>query len=104
MVCWHDEVVSAAGADGESNHVVGVELANKIYPNIEFFGLGGGVRWHWRRCFGRRCGLGGSDALSRLFYATLEGFYGDRAVLGRVGVGEACPGSVVACLDGCQPG
>ena len=104
MECEHDELVAAAGADGELAHVVGVELANGIYPNIEFFGLGGGVGWRWCRCFGRRCGLGGLDALSRLFYVTLEGFYGDRAVLGRVGGGEAWPGSVVACLDGCHPG
>ena len=53
MVCKHDEVVSAAGADGELAHAVGVELANGIYSNIYFFGLGGTVRWRWRRCFGR---------------------------------------------------
>ena len=104
MVCEHDEVVAAAGADGESAHVVGVELANGLYPNIEFFGIGGGVRWCWRRCFWRRCGLGESNALSQLFYVTLEGFYGDMAVLGRVGGGEAWSGSLVACLDGCQLG
>ena len=103
MVCENDEVVAAAGADVELAHVVGVELANRIYPNIEFFGLGGGVRWHWRRCFGRWCGLCGLNTLSRLLNETLEGFYGDRAVLGRVGRGEAFPGGVVACLDGFQP-
>ena len=81
MVCAHDEVVAAVGADRESSHVVGVELANGIYPNIEFFGLGGGLRWRWRCCFGRRCGLGVSNTLSRLFYVTLKGFYGDRADL-----------------------
>ena len=71
MVCAHDEVVAAVGADRESSHVVGVELANGIYPNIEIFGLGGGVRWRWRHFFWRCCGLGGLDALSRLFYVTL---------------------------------
>ena len=104
MVCKNDEVVAAVGSDGESYLVVGVELANGIYPNIELFGIGGRVRWRWRRFFGRYCGLGGLDALSRLFHVTLEGFYGDRAVLGRVGGVEAFPGSVVACLDGFQPG
>ena len=104
MVCEHDEVVAAVGADGESSHVIGVELDNGLYLNIELFGLGGGVRWRWRRCFGRRFGLGGSNALSRLFYVTLEGLYGERAVLGRVGGVEACPGSVVTCLDVYQPG
>ena len=48
MVCEHDKVISAAGADLESVHVVGVELANGLYPDIEFFGLGGGVRFRWR--------------------------------------------------------
>ena len=85
-------------------HVFGVELTNGLYPNIEYFGPCGRVRWLWCRCFGQRCGLGGSDDLSRLFYVTLEGFYGDRAVLGRVGGGEAWPGGIVDCLDDCQPG
>ena len=53
------------------SHVVSVELANGLYPNIEFLGLGG------------------SNALSKLFYVTFEGFYGDREVLGCVGGGEA---------------
>ena len=104
MVCEHDEVVTAAGADRESAHGVVVDLSNGLYPYIEFFGLGGGVRWRWRRCFGRRCGLGGSNTLSRLFYVTLEGFYGDRAILGRVGGCDAWPGGVVAYLDVCHPG
>ena len=78
MVCKHDEVFAAAGADGESAHVVGVELADGLYPNMEFFGFCGGVMWRWRRCFGRRFGLSGLDALLRLFYVTLEGFFGDR--------------------------
>ena len=100
----HDEVISTVGADWESVHVVGVELANGIYPDIEFFGLDGGVRCCWRHCFGQCCSLGELNALSRLFYVTLEGFYGDRAILGCVGGGEAWPGGVVTCLDGCQPG
>ena len=103
MVCKHDEVVDAAGADKESAHVVDVELDDGIYPNMEFFGFGGGVRWRWRCCFGSRCGLGGSDALSQLFYVTLEVFYGDRAVLGGVSTGEAWTGGVVAWIDGCHP-
>ena len=45
MVCEHDEVISAAGADWESSHVVGVELGNGLYVDIELFGLGGGLRW-----------------------------------------------------------
>ena len=64
MVCKHDGVFSAAGADGKSAYALGVELYNRLYPNIDFFGLGCGVRWRWSRCFGRRCGLGVLDALS----------------------------------------
>ena len=44
MVFKHDELISAAGADWESSHVVGVELANGLYPEKELFFLGGGVR------------------------------------------------------------
>ena len=99
MVCEHDEFVSAAGADEESAHIVGVELANGIYSNIEFFGLCGLARWHWHHCFGRRCGLGGLDAFLLVFYVTLKGFYEDREVFGRVGGGEVWPGSVVTCFD-----
>ena len=100
MIYEHDEIFAAVGADVESAHVVGVELDNGLYPNIELFDLGGGVRWRWRHCFGQRCGLGGPDNLLRLFYVTLEGFYGDMSVLGCVGGGEDWPGSVVDYLDG----
>ena len=51
MVCRHDGVIVAAGADWESAQVVGVELDNGLYPNIEFFGLGGGARWRWRQSY-----------------------------------------------------
>ena len=44
MVCEHDEVVATARADRELAHIIGVELANGLYPKIEFFGLVGGVR------------------------------------------------------------
>ena len=81
MVYRHDEVVAAAGLNEELAHVVGVELANELYPDIEFFGLGGGVRWRWRRCFGRHYGLDGLNALSRLFYVILEGFIGTEQYL-----------------------
>ena len=100
----HDEVISTVGADWESVHVVGVELAGRSYPEIEFFGLDGGVRCCWRHCFGQCCSLGELNALSRLFYVTLEGFYGDMEVLGCVGGGDACPGGVVTYLGGCQTG
>ena len=34
MVGETDEVVAVAGADGESTHVVGADLANGLYPDI----------------------------------------------------------------------
>ena len=99
VVGEYDEVVAAAGADRETTHVVGVELVYGIYPDIEFFGFGLGVSWC--RWFGRSCDLGGADALARLLDVALESFHGDRAILGRVGRGEAWTGSVVACFGGC---
>ena len=79
--------------DGETTHVVGVELAYGLYPDMDFFAIGGRVRW--RRWFHWHCGLVGAESLSRLLYVTLESFDGDREVLGRVGGGEDWPGSVV---------
>ena len=62
MLGKHDEVVSAAGADRETIHAVGVDLSNGLYPYIEFFGLGG--RLMWRRLFRQRCGLVGAKSYS----------------------------------------
>ena len=51
VVGEHDEVVAAAGADGETTHVVGVELAYGLYGAV---GLVGVVtlleRTPWRDC------------------------------------------------------
>ena len=63
MVGEHDEVVAAAGADGETTHAVGVEIYYGIYSDIEFFGFGLGVSWC--RCMGRHCDLGGADTLRK---------------------------------------
>ena len=98
MVGEYDEVVAAAGVDGKTAHDVGVELAYGIYPDTEFLGFGCRLRWcHW--C-GRRCDLGGADSLSLLLGVALDSFDVDRAILGRVGRGEAWSGRVVACFDG----
>ena len=98
MVGKHDEVVAAAGADKEATHVVGVELEYGLYMDIHFFGFV--IRESWCRCSGRRCDLGGADALARLLDVALESFYGDRAVIGRVGGVDAWRGSVVAGFEG----
>ena len=35
IVGEHDELVSAAGADGETTHVIGVESSDGIYHGVE---------------------------------------------------------------------
>ena len=97
VVGKHDEVVAAARAEGETAHVIGVELAYGLYTDMEFLGFG--CRLRWCRWFGRSCDLGGADSFSHLLDMALESFNGDRAILGRVGGVEAYPGSVVACFD-----
>ena len=34
MVGKHNEVVAAAGADGEYTHVIGVDLVSEVYPDM----------------------------------------------------------------------
>ena len=72
MVGENDELVAAAGADGETTHVVGVDIAYGLYPDIELLGFGCRMRWcHW---FVRRCYLGGVESLLRLLDVALEIF------------------------------
>ena len=93
MVGEHNEVVAATGADGETAHVVSVELAYGLYLDMEFLGFGCRLRWF---CWcGRRCDPGGADSLSRLLGVALDIFDGDRAILGCIGGGEACTGRIV---------
>ena len=44
VVGKHYVVITAAGADGEAAHVVGVELGDGFVADVEFFGVGGGIR------------------------------------------------------------
>ena len=37
MVYEHDEVFVAAGADGETTHVFGVEFSDGLYPDVKLF-------------------------------------------------------------------
>ena len=83
----HDELVAAAGAERETAHVVGVEVAYETYPDMEFLGFS--CRLRWCRWFGWSCDIDGVDSLSRLLDMALESFYGDRAILGRIGGGES---------------
>ena len=88
VVCEHDEVVPAAGADGEAAHVVGVEFAGGFDAHDELFcfdrgGRGGRVgvghlvvgagRSGRGFGFGRGRGLCGAHALARLLDVSLEG-------------------------------
>ena len=45
LVGEYDEVVAAAGADGKTAHVVGVELAYGFYQDMEFLDFGCRLRW-----------------------------------------------------------
>ena len=104
VVCQNDVVVAAARADGESAHVVGVELANGLNDDEEFFGALG---WELPGDVGEgdlsgRFGLGGAGVFLRLDHVASECFNRDRAVFGGVGVGQARPRAKVAGLGGCQ--
>ena len=88
VVGKYDEVVPAAGADGEAAHVVGVEFAGGFDAHDELFcfdrgGRGGRVgvghlvvgagRSGRGFGFGRGRGLCGAHALARLLDVSLEG-------------------------------
>jgi hypothetical protein len=48
---------------------------------------------------GWRFGLGGTEALANLGEMTLDGFVTVWAILGSIGIGEARPAGIIACLD-----
>ena len=109
MVGKHDLLVAAAGVDGEPTHVISVELANRIYPDMEFLGLDSGD-WNGdvrKRVYGDwlqwRLPLCGSETLAGLREVSFEGLFGDGAVFGGVGEGDSRPGRKVARMDGCKP-
>ena len=65
----HDEVVAAAGEDGEKTHVFGVEFFDGLYPDVKLFRICGGQldgccigrrRFSW---IARLCGIGGAYSL-----------------------------------------
>ena len=67
-------MIAAARADGEATHVVCVQLANRVYVDVEFLGLLGR---HLIVDVGERVisgcfGLGGARALSGLDHVTLQ--------------------------------
>ena len=105
----HGASVATSGADGEPTHVISVELADWLYPDMEFLRLDsreltGDVR---KRVNGDwlqwRLPLRGPDTLLRLCEVSFEGLFRDGAVFGGVGKGESSPGGKVASMDGCNP-
>ena len=68
MVGKHDEVVAAAGADGETTHVVSVEFSDGLYPDVELFLLCGGQLYGC--CIGARGASGGLLGFSGLVERT----------------------------------
>ena len=49
VLCEHDEVVPAAGADGEAAHVVGVEFGDGFDVHDELVCFDGRRRWRCRQ-------------------------------------------------------
>ena len=97
MVGKHGVLVDAAGADRELTHVISVELANWIYPDMEFLGLDSGectgdvrkrVYGDWLRW---RLPLYGSDTILGLCEVSFDGLLRDGAVFGGVVKGESRP-------------
>ena len=42
MISQNDVAVAASGTHGEANHVIGVELADGLNPDVEFCGIDSG--------------------------------------------------------------
>ena len=106
VVCDHQVLVAAAGADWEASCVVCVERADGFYPYVEFFdGLGTflavGSRWGGE---GGLAILGGADALLGFGKVALDGILTGGAVPRGIGVGDTRPGGEVASFDGGEPG
>ena len=102
-------MVAAAGADREPTHVVSVDLANRLYPYIEFMGFDSGywtgdvrklVYVYWLQLRLPLCGLDNLAVLCELYFKDI---FRDGAVFGGVGEGDCRPGRKVASVDGCKP-
>ena len=42
MICQYDVEVASSGTHGEAAHVIGVELADGLNPDMEFCGIDSG--------------------------------------------------------------
>ena len=77
MIIQHDVAVAASGMHGEATHVIGVELAYGLNPEMEFCGhddgeLAGDVR-KGVDGYRLRIFLRGPDAFARLGEVSFEG-------------------------------
>ena len=77
MICQHDVAVAASETHREATHVIGVELADGLNPDVEFCGLeGGGLAGDVRKGVevdNLRLFLSGMDAFVRLSGVSFEG-------------------------------
>ena len=106
VVCDHQVLAAAAGADGEASCVVCVERADGFYPYVELFdGLGMFFAVGSRRGGeGELASLGGADALLGLGKVALDGLLTGRALPEGIGICETRPGGEVSGFDGGEPG
>ena len=109
LVGNHDLSVATAGADRELTHFISVDLANWLYPDMEFLGLDSGelnlyvrkqvygdwLQWRLPLCV--------SDTLVGLREVSFEGLFRYRALFGGVGESESRPGRKFSSMYGCKP-
>ena len=102
VVRQHNVVVAAAGADGEADRVICVELADGINDNVEFLGFYGRYLTgdFGERFLVGRFGLGGARTLYGLSHVSFQRLNRDRKVFCRVCISEAWTGEKVARFDG----
>ena len=97
------------GADGEPTHVISVELADRLYPDMELLRLDSGELTGdvQKRVNGNllqwRLPIRALDTLTILREMSFKGLFIDRAIFGGVGKGDSIPGSTVSSIYGCKP-
>ena len=109
VVGEHALLVDTSRENGEPTHVISLELADWLYPDMEFLRLYSGeltgdvrklVSGDWIQW---RLPLCGPKTLAGLREVSFKGLFRDGAVFGDVGKGESRPRSKVASMDGCKP-
>ena len=101
-------------------HIISEEFVDRIDPNVKLVGLGAGNYagndvngchggwWIGLGCGfalgGSILGLGGADALAKLYEMVSDGFSARVTVFGGMDKGQAWPARVVYGFDGGDPG